>query len=65
MQTLRNSLMSATISASTAALALMGTLTLSVSSASRGLGLFGITRLSPGLPLALVLMLRSRDRRPQ
>ena len=54
VQTLRNSLMSATISASTAALALMGTLSLSASSASRGL--FGITSLSPGLLLELMLL---------
>ena len=56
VQTLRNSLMSATISASTAALALVGTLSLTVSSASQGLGLFGITRLSPALVLELMLL---------
>ena len=53
VQTLRNSLMSATISASTAALALMGTLTLS---ASHGLALFGITTLSISLVLELTLL---------
>ena len=56
VQTLRNSLMSATISASTAALALVGTLSLTVSSASQGLGLFGLTRLSPGLVIELMLL---------
>lgn len=56
VQTLRNSLMSATISASTAALALMGTLSLSAPGAGRGLDLFGITRLSPGLVLELMLL---------
>lgn len=56
VQTLRNSLISATISASTAALALVGTLSLTVSSASQGLGLFGLTRLSPGLVIELMLL---------
>lgn len=56
VQTLRNSLMSATISASTAALALVGTLSLTVSSASQGLGLFGLTRPSPGLVIELMLL---------
>ena len=56
VQTLRNSLMSATISASTAALALVGTLSLTVPGASLGLGLFGITRLSPGLVIELMLL---------
>ncbi len=56
VQTLRNSLMSATISASTAALALVGTLSLTVPGASQGLGLFGITRLSPALVLELMLL---------
>ena len=56
VQTLRNSLMSATISASTAALALVGTLSLTVSSAAQGLGLFGLTRLSPGLVIELMLL---------
>lgn len=54
VQTLRNSLMSATISASTAALALVGTLSLTVSSAP--LGLLGLTRLSPALVLELMLL---------
>lgn len=56
VQTLRNSLMSATISASTAALALVGTLSLTVSSAPQGLALFGLTRLSPGLVIELMLL---------
>ena len=56
VQTLRNSLMSATISASTAALALVGTLSLTVPGASQGLGLFGLTRLSPGLVIELMLL---------
>ena len=56
VQTLRTSLMSATISASTAALALVGTLSLTVSSASQGLGLFGLTSLSPGLVIELMLL---------
>ena len=58
VQTLRNSLMSATISASTAALALVGTLSLTVPGAALGLGLglFGITRLSPGLVIELMLL---------
>lgn len=56
VQTLRNSLMSATISASTAALALVGTLSLTVSSAPKGLGLFGVTHLSPGLVIELALI---------
>ena len=56
VQTLRNSLMSATISASTAALALVGTLSLTVSSAAQGLGLLGLTRLSPGLVIELMLL---------
>lgn len=56
VQTLRNSLMSATISASTAALALVGTLSLTVPGASQGLALFGLTRLSPGLVIELMLL---------
>ena len=56
VQTLRNSLMSATISASTAALALMGTLSLSAPGAGRGLDLFNTNRLSPGLMLELMLL---------
>ncbi len=56
VQTLRNSLMSATINASTAALALVGTLSLTVSSDSQGIGLLGITRLTPALVLELMLL---------
>lgn len=56
VQTLRNSLMSATISASTAALALMGTLSLSAGSAPMGLALFGSTQISHGLVLELLLL---------
>lgn len=56
VQTLRNSLMSATISASTAALALMGTLSVTVSSAAQGLGLFGITQLTADLVIELLLL---------
>lgn len=56
IQTLRNSLMSATITASTAALALMGTLTLTVS-ANNGLSLFGTQQLTPPLLLVLLLLL--------
>lgn len=56
VQTLRNSLMSSTISASTAALALVGTLSLTVSSGSQGFGLFGITHLSQALVLQLMLL---------
>ena len=56
VQTLRNSLMSATISASTAALALVGTLSLTVPGVSQGLGRFGLTGLSPGLVIELMLL---------
>jgi uncharacterized membrane protein len=56
VQTLRNSLMSTTISASTAALALVGTLSLTVPGASQGLRVFGLTRLSPGLVTELMLL---------
>lgn len=56
VQTLRNSLMSATISASTAGLALMGTLSLTANSASQGLGLFGTKAVSPALVIELLLL---------
>lgn len=56
VQTLRNSLMSATITASTAALALMGTLSLSASNAPTGQTLFGSTHVSHGLILELMLL---------
>jgi hypothetical protein len=54
VQALRNSLMSATITGSTAALALMGTLT--VTSSSQELALFGMQKLSVRLALELLLL---------
>lgn len=54
VQALRNSLMSATITGSTAALALMGTLT--VTSSSQELALFGLQKLSVRLTLELLLL---------
>lgn len=57
VQTLRNSLMSATLLASTAALALMGTVTLAAPSLHGGLGgAQGMATLSPRLLLELVLV---------
>ena len=53
VQTLRNSLLSATITASTAALALMGTVSLTASSDA---SLFAVHRLSPRLVLELMLL---------
>ena len=56
VQTLRNSLMSATIAASTAALALMGTLSLTAAAASRELAEVGAGHLSVRLALELLLL---------
>lgn len=57
VQTLRNSLMSATVLASTAALALMGTVTLAAPSLHGSLGIGqDILRVSPRLVLELVLL---------
>ncbi len=57
VQTLRNSLMSATMTASTAALGLMGTATLALPSLHEGFGAAaGIPVLSPQLVLQLFLM---------
>ena len=56
VQTLRNSLMSATIAASTAALALMGALSLIASMAARFMGLPGAQPLSVRLVLELMLI---------
>jgi hypothetical protein len=56
VQTLRNSLMSATMTASTAALALMGTVTLAVPSLHAALGGSGTAALTPRLALELVLL---------
>src|SRR3990167_10229874 len=46
VQALRNSLMSATITASTAALALMGTLTVTSTTVAQDMALFGMQQLS-------------------
>jgi len=54
VQALRNSLMSATITGSTAALALMGTLT--VTASSQELALFGMQKLSVRLALELLML---------
>lgn len=57
VQTLRNSLMSATVLASTAALALMGTVTLAAPSLHEGIdAAHGIRSISPRLVLELVLL---------
>lgn len=56
VQALRNSLMSATITASTAALALMGTLTVSSNSVTQDMALFGMRQVSPRLALELLLL---------
>jgi hypothetical protein len=58
VQTLRNSLMSATMTASTAVLALMGSITLAASSLNLGLGTGGAGSLefTPRLALELVLL---------
>lgn len=54
VQALRNSLMSATITGSTAALALMGTLT--VTASSQEMALFGMQKLSVRLALELLML---------
>lgn len=56
VQALRNSLMSATITASTAALALMGTLTLTASTSLQDFTLFGMQRVTLRLALELLLL---------
>ena len=56
VQTLRNSLMSATISASTAALALMGTLSVLASTAARGLESHAAQPLTTRVVLELLLL---------
>ena len=56
VQALRNSLMSATITASTAALALMGTLTVTSTTVAQDMALFGMQQLSPRLVLELLLL---------
>ncbi len=56
VQALRNSLMSATITASTAALALMGTLTVTSTTMVQDMALFGMRQLSTRLALELLLL---------
>lgn len=56
VQALRNSLMSATITASTAALALMGTLTVTSTTVVEDMALFGMRQLSTRLALELLLL---------
>ncbi len=56
VQTLRNSVMSATMIASTAALGLMGTVTLAAPSLNASLGATGSPVLTPRLALELVLL---------
>ena len=56
VQALRNSLMSATITASTAALALMGTLTVTSTTVAQDMALFGMQQLSTRLVLELLLL---------
>lgn len=56
VQALRNSLMSATITASTAALALMGTLTVTSTTVAQDMALFGLQQLSTRLVLELLLL---------
>lgn len=56
VQALRNSLMSATITASTAALALMGTLTVTSTTVAQDMALFGMQQVSTRLVLELLLL---------
>lgn len=56
VQTLRNSLMSASMTASTAVLGLMGTVTLSASSLNTSLGDGGAFEFTPRLALELILL---------
>ncbi|CAH0351254.1 DUF599 domain-containing protein [Aquabacterium sp. CECT 9606] len=56
VQALRNSLMSATITASTAALALMGTLTVTSTTVAQDMALFGMRQMSTRLALELLLL---------
>lgn len=56
VQTLRNSLMSATMTASTAVLGLMGTVTLAAPSLHAGLGLQALPVFTPRLALELALL---------
>ena len=56
VQTLRNSLMSASMIASTAVLGLMGTVTLSASSLNASLGSGGVFDLHPRLAVELILL---------
>jgi hypothetical protein len=57
VQTLRNSLMSATIVASTAALALLGTISLASASFSQGILVGGVVSIPPRRVIELLLML--------